>query len=429
MNVMIITHSYLPSFSPRALRWSAIAEQWVKKGNQVDVLSSSNGSPCLQERVNGVRIYRIEGFFLQRRRGQLGALQGSSGGKFARWLRRLYEVSWKRIYWPDYACLWYYAASRKAKELLGRKRYEVIISVSLPFTNHLVGMWLQKNSKDVPWLVDVGDPFSFSEMRHLNNHVLYRKLNERVEGAVFTRADWVTVTTEEVSSLYKQKFPENAYKMNVIPPLLNEREELNKASAVKLNEGKINISYVGNFYRSIREPDVLLSLLESVLKADPALRETVAFHIFGNTDRFPTAFEKSKELEQVCTLHGSVEHSFVGQIIGQSQMLINLGNTTCYQLPSKIVEYAASGKPIINICTSQSDSSLRFLRNYSLTMNVLMKGKTPLSPIGELVRFIKENYAKQMTEGVLQEFIKPYRGEHISDQYLAVIHNKPAGMS
>ena len=429
MNVMIITHSYLPSFTPRALRWSAIAEQWVKKGNQVDVLSGSNGSPSWQERVNGVQIYRIGGLFLERRRGQLGALQGPSEGSISRWLRRLYDVSWKKVYWPDYACLWYYAASRKAKELLGRKRYDVIISVSLPFTNNLVGMRLKKNSKDIPWLVDVGDPFSFSEMRHLNNRVLYGKLNERVEGAVFTRADWVTVTTEEVSSLYKQKFPENAYKMNVIPPLLNEREELKKASAVKLNEGKINISYVGNFYRLIREPDVLISLLESMLMADPALREIVAFHIFGNTERFPTALRKSKELEQVCTLHGSVEHSFVGQIISQSQMLINLGNTTSYQLPSKIVEYAASGKPIINICTSQSDSSLRFLRNYSLTMNVMMKGKIPLSPIRGLIRFIKENYDKQITEGVLQEFIKPYRSEQISDQYLAIMHNKLARVS
>lgn len=216
--------------------------------------------------------------------------------------------------------------------------------------------------------------------------------------------------------------------MKVIPPLLKEGVKLKKTSVVKLNEGKINISYVGNFYPAIREPYALISLWEAMLGADPTLRDLATLHIFGNIDRFPMAFSSNRELEHTCVFHGNVDHSLVGQIINQSQVLINLGNTTSYQLPSKIVEYAASGKPIINICITQEDSSRHFLRNYPLAMNVMMNEKTGLRSIGELIRFIKENHAAKMAEAPLEAFIKPYRAEPIADQYLALVQNSLAGV-
>lgn len=38
MRILVISHSYSPASSPRAFRWSAICEQWVKKGIDVGVV-------------------------------------------------------------------------------------------------------------------------------------------------------------------------------------------------------------------------------------------------------------------------------------------------------------------------------------------------------------------------------------------------------
>ena len=60
-------------------------------------------------------------------------------------IKHLHEFTWKKIYWPDYACLWYFAGKKVTKKLLRQKNYDAVISVSLPFTSHLVGLWIKKH--------------------------------------------------------------------------------------------------------------------------------------------------------------------------------------------------------------------------------------------------------------------------------------------
>ena len=59
MNLLIITHSYAPDRTPRAFRWSAIAEYWVAKGDRIDVVATGrDGDPALVVR-NGVNVHRV----------------------------------------------------------------------------------------------------------------------------------------------------------------------------------------------------------------------------------------------------------------------------------------------------------------------------------------------------------------------------------
>jgi hypothetical protein len=53
-----------------------------------------------------------------------------------------------------------------------------------------------------------------------------------------------------------------------------------------------------------------------------------------------------------------------------SDFLINIGNTTFYQLPSKVAEYLASQKPIINFSSIENDSSKKLLVGFQDTLNI-----------------------------------------------------------
>lgn len=52
------------------------------------------------------------------------------------------------------------------------------------------------------------------------------------------------------------------------------------------------------------------------------------------------------------------------RLLAESDFVVNIGNTTPFQLPSKLVEYAAMGKHIINFTGCPRDSSALFLKNY-----------------------------------------------------------------
>ena len=152
--LLVITHSYLPDASPRAIRWSAIAEEWVHDGHKVDVLCSASRGRSRQESINGVNVFRAGPLIGARRSaGHQNWLYGPSRtpvstprvcnalGSFARLRTTARAVGrhiWRNTYWPDYAVVWWHSAVRRASLLMNIRPYDAVVSVSLPFTGHFV---------------------------------------------------------------------------------------------------------------------------------------------------------------------------------------------------------------------------------------------------------------------------------------------------
>mgnify|MGYP003965942691 FL=1 len=107
----------------------------------------------------------------------------------------------------------------------------------------------------------------------------------------------------------------------------------------------------------------------------------------------------------------------------EADILINIGNDTNYQLPSKLVDYAASGLPIVNIVSVADDSSLDFLSNYPAAMTFR---DTPQGPTADeeerLADFISS--PPRITAKTTDMFMKPYRLSTIEQQYRALLGEK-----
>jgi len=440
MNILIITNAYTPIISARAFRWSAIAEIWAQQGHHIDVVCCWHTGLPRNDTIKGVNVFRVGGRLSERLRGKLESSKkhlatvkkdknkntnnNAYSSLFAiliRMLKRLHDITWKKIYWPDYACIWFFQAFRCANKLCSHSRYDAIISVSIPFTCHLIGLRLEKNLNGVPWLVDVGDPFCFMDTTPVNNHMLYKRLNYRAEKQVFQSAKWITVTNDKTANLYKTIFPESSNKIKVIPPLFDDRIKIRKNGTKLFDKHKINLSYIGNFYKVTREPDDLLLLLRSILNQFPHFKQRLLFHIFGNTGGFEKEFEKYSDLSENVILHGSVSKDTVLRVINETDFLINIGNKTNYQIPSKIVEYAASGKPIINICSMYDDSSLLFLKDYPLIKNFFINRKYTSETIDEISQFINENINHKLSTKPLYKFLKPFLSNNIASRYYSFL--------
>ena len=62
--------------------------------------------------------------------------------------------------------------------------------------------------------------------------------------------------------------------------------------------------------------------------------------------------------------HGTVSKERALLAMSESDVLINIGNNTSYQLPSKIIEYIGASKPIINIISLHNDTSKIYLKDF-----------------------------------------------------------------
>lgn len=436
MRIVIVSNPYRPHVSARAFRWSAVAEHWAARGDQIDVVAGWSPGEPREEVLDGVRVWRVGGGLSERLRHRLAGGRASGGrGAAARIqaplrrslagtaMRLVHDLVWKNVYWPDYACLWYFHALRKARELLARRPCDVLITSSLPFTDHMVGRRLKRAAPDVPWLIDVGDPFCFLKCTPTNNHSLYGGLNQRFEKSVFRRADAISVTNENTRRIYAGLFPDAAGRMSVIPPLLRDDVVWRSAEPLFSDNGRIRLVFVGTLHPVVRTPEHVLAAFEALLATPPGDR--LELHFFGATNRCERYFEPYRALlGKRLFVHGGVDHQTARQAMIEADCLVNIGNATTYQLPSKLVEYANTGRRILNFATTPEDTSAQLLSTYPAALSVLCpadegEADAAARQIDRVAQFLTAPYTVD-PESVLT-WCRPFRIDSVVAAYDSLI--------
>ncbi len=428
--ILIICYDYLPLETPNSFRWSSIAEYWVQQGYDVYMVCAWKPGSQRKEILNGVYVHRVGGIFEETIRRWimkkhqsivLNQTQESSHltvkQRLILLIKRLHDITWKKIYWPDYACLWFLPAYKKADMLLKRHNIKKLISVSLPFTGHLVGYFVKKKYSKTTWVVDIIDPSFFSDFSPTNNGLFYSGLNRAVERKIFRKAQAVSVLTKSIQEKYSGLFPQSSHKITVNPNLLYYNKDT-KSSLFQDNK-KIRLVFVGTLNRTTRGPEHLLQIFEMLLQTEIA--ESLELHFFGGIDYCEEQFIPYQELmSKRIFLHGRVSRKDAIRAMYSADILVNIGNSNPYQEPSKVIEYASIGKPIINIMTIHNDSSALVLEKYPAAMNIfcpMMKRKT--EQLDKLIKFIGN--PPYVGADFIEKLIMPYTIDTVANTYLLML--------
>ena len=434
MKILIVTHSYAPDPMPRAYRWTAIAEHWAARGATVDVLTTGGRGGPARETRGGVCIRRVgERLLGALRRSSArsrpivrAATEGSRSdtpSRLARLARIVYRASWKQLQWPDYACPWYFSAARQARRLCRETSYDAVITVSHPFTGHLVGLAVKRALPSVRWLVDVGDPFSLVTESPMNNRRLYAGLNRWIDGRVFTRCDAITVTVEGCRAVFADAFPVTRDRTHVIPPLLSLPRADGPADApfgtAGEAGGEVHLVYLGRLYADIRPPDALLSLFARLFAREPRLR----LQFYGDIGDCGEAFARYPDLFGTAILtHGPVPREKVASIMSAADVLVNIGNDTAHQLPSKLVEYVSAARPILNIGRGDDDTARAFLAGHPSALHVAGAGDaSDRARTEEVLRFVTD--PPPIGREAIDAFVARFRIENIAGAYARLIED------
>lgn len=429
MNVLVVTHNYAPDRAPRAFRWTAIAEHWAARGAHVDIVTTGRGGGPDLELRNGVYVHRVGERMFGRLRGLAGSASPPSGppakqpteGAAPRpgIAKRLYDATWKKLYWPDHAALWYTAAARRARSLCRSRRYDAVITVSHPFTGHLVGLALARAVPAARWIVDVGDPFSLDDTEPFNNPYLYRRLNRRAERRVYRRCNAISVTVEGCRAAVRNVCPEAASKIVVIPPLLS-LPVVEKGNPPRPRQHDIiDIAYLGVLYAAIRRPDTLLELFVRMYQQRPSLR----LHFYGDIQDCTPAFDRVRPLVgKAIVLHGPVPRKDVHAAMAAADILVNIGNDTSFQLPSKLVEYASAGRPILNVVRKPNDTSVGFLHPCPAAMSLTCpEGVVDETHVKQALAFVTNPPPIRASD--LERFLAPFHIGPVAEAYEALLQS------
>lgn len=438
MRILIVCYSYHPALTPRAFRWAALAEALVSRGHEVHVVCNKEIGTEESETAKGVTIHRVGANIREAIRNWLGGSSptratpiatGASGelqpsaariciGRAIKWV---YDHSAKKILWPDFASFWYFPAVARAHKLMRKEKYDAMISVSLPFTGHCVGLALKK-FYGLPWIVDIGDPFSFMNETPVNNHVLFGWLNYRTESKVLQNSNYVTVTTDGTRTEYLRCFPDVAgNKISVIPPLFVAPTDVDELPPFFAELNKTRLVFAGTLYSQIRNPAALLEFFNSLLTIEIA--EHLELHFFGVMNDCEPYFERYRELIGVkIFLHGLVSRASAVRAMKDATILVNIGNSTAYQLPSKVVEYVMLGKPVLNITKLPSDSSKNFFFDIDGICTVNEQALAGDAAEFERVKEFIEN-PPLITKTAVERLTRTHGVEAITDGYFNLLHD------
>lgn len=425
-SLLIISYFFSPMISARAFRWSALARYWAAQDYRVDVIAGYERGFAREEQIDGVQVYRVNHWLVERLTSGRASASDSAdqvdtaGPKagIKRWPGQAFRKLYRSLYWPDAGFLWYFSALQQAKTLLAHHHYDALITVSPFFTAHLIGKQLRSDFGNLPWMVDCGDPYSFQEIEPHYNRVLYRRLSRRAEREVFHEADTISVTTRATADIYKEQFPESAGKVHVIPPLLSLPEKSISTERIFQDDGKIRLCFTGALYSDTRSPDYLLALFAGLIH-QPDLMDTVELHFWGDVNRVIDTFKTYQYLldSGKIVLHGVTSREVVAQAMHEASILVNIGNKTPYQLPSKVVEYGSTGEPILNLIQIENDSSLNILDRYPVSLTLCDMGTAALADqIEQLARWVL-NLPPPVDPEILQGWLEDFRLENIAAKY------------
>ena len=315
--ILVISHWYYPKSVPRAFRSTALVEELKRRGYAVDLI---------------VGDYRIEvkNNEYENFKKNLQIVNGKTNrnNKYSKYLGRFQKI-FNYFFGERFlfsSCLFMYKKINPAK-------YDIVLSIGLPFYIHLITSLKIKKIRETLFIGDWSDPFY--GINDLSLAFYFKKLQK----VVCNKFDYNIIPTEKSRAYFKEFSKENQIK--VIPQGFN----FNNTLLCDYKKNSVpTFGYAGIFYKKIRNPSLFLEYLTS-------LDEEFKFIIYTNLhgEIYDDVLNKyKKKLGDKLQLENMVEREECIKQLSKMDFLINFENGNIEQIPSKIVDYKLSKRPILS---------------------------------------------------------------------------------
>lgn len=330
MKIAILTAVFHPELHPRAFRAYELAKEYAIQGHDVEVFLLTRIKGFDYEQLSQELHIKITILPLYTR--ELGA-------------ENIFQQTNPLLRWIHWGYRWLleyllagnlFAYSTRIAECLKHEmqQKDMVIALSTPFMN-LLGLakyvHAHKAQSKTIYIADSGDPFYYSQQ---TKRALYFKW---VEKWVYRHFDYLSIPTSDAIPAYAPLIPRE--KIQIIPQAFNMRDvHLSPAPTSDIP----TFAYAGVFYQDIRNPEFLFKHLCT-------LTEDFRFHVYlrHRDPHITSVLDKyQKQLGEKLIIHYSVKRTDLLYRLSECHFLINISNTTSTQLPSKLIDYGITKRPV-----------------------------------------------------------------------------------
>jgi Glycosyl transferase 4-like domain len=249
-------------------------------------------------------------------------------------------------------------AARKTLGRLDLRQYDAVLTCSQPHANHLLGLEIKKGIRR-PWVAYFSDPWSRNPyVSRISSRIT--AYHRQLESQVLAEADLVLFTSPEMERLALGEFPSLlSGKTGVVPHgFVPSWYELARAAAPP--PGPLRILHTGHFYGP-RSPLPLLQALQG-LNSRGDLASRLFFSFYGSFPASDRDLVRNGGLEPFFDIHGVVPYLESLALMHQHDALLLIDAPLRDQsesvfLPSKLVDYVGSGKPVIALTPREGATS------------------------------------------------------------------------
>ena len=120
--------------------------------------------------------------------------------------------------------------------------------------------------------------------------------------------------------------------------------------------------------------------------------------------------------------HGIVPPSVADDIMLQADVLLHVGNAVDSLMPSKILDYISSGKPILNICKIPTCPTLPLMERYPLGMTVNESDEITEELLDSITRFCTTSKDKSIPFDQIHQLYYDSTIDYVGDRFYDIIN-------
>ena len=363
--ILIVCKAFYPDNSPRSFRATELAKEFTKQGHLVTVLTYKrdyNYKKFTHKYPITIKDYGLLKF---------KPLAKSKWKIIGDWKRKFGKLLYILINYPDIEIMW------KVKNALKKEKdYDLMITIAVPHSIHWGTAWARTKKEPIAktWVADCGDPFMGNKLDSLPNPFYFSYL----EKWFCRKANFISIPVKSAISAYYSKFHS---KINIIPQGFNFEDIPKQQNFIK--KSVQSFAYAGGVsLKGVRSP---IRLIEYLLEKKQDFR----FHIYSRTGKnFLIPLVKKSKGKII--IHDPLDRKDLLWELSQMDFLVNLDNGTRVQLPSKLIDYALTGRPILNINPINPD--------YSLVDSFLERDYSKAFQVGDIENYNIKNVSKRFLE-------------------------------
>lgn len=272
------------------------------------------------------------------------------------------------VFLPDGYRGWADAARRAADARIRAGGIDALWTTSSPESAHVAGLSL-KRTHGVPWVADFRDPW-VGRVTYRPPTPWHDARNRALERRVVREADRVTLVSEAMVALYRERYREVDPSRFIFLPNGFDSDDWRRAARAAQEEDRIAgglreprrfvLLHAGQL---AHRPTVrtLLGAARRVLERDPGARDDLRIRFIGGNEELSARDRKRYGLGEVLELHPSQPHveALVSMRRAGALLLLGHGGAADSLLyTGKIYEYLSSGRPVLGILDAGPGAAL-----------------------------------------------------------------------